>query len=198
MLVEQTAIQDSALPVAQFKDHLRMGSGFGDDTLQDAVLVGFLRAAITAIEARTGKAILERRFVWRFTTWRGTEKQILPVAPVTAVIAFKIMNAQDIETIIDPSRYRLSQDAHFPSLISNAGSFPVIPKGGQAELEFTAGFASLWDNIPADLAQAVLMLGAHYYEYRNDTGLADGCTPFGVTALLERYKPMRLGGGMHV
>jgi uncharacterized phiE125 gp8 family phage protein len=44
------------------------------------------------------------------------------------------------------------------------------------------------------MSQAVLMLAAHYHEYRYDTALDGGCMPFGVTALIERYRPLRLGG----
>ena len=55
MLIEETAIADAALPVDQFKAHLRLGTGFAEDNVQDEVLKGFLRAAIAAIEARTGK-----------------------------------------------------------------------------------------------------------------------------------------------
>ena len=39
------------------------------------------------------------------------------------------------------------------------------------------------------------MLAAHYYEYRNDTGLSDSCMPFGVTSLIQRYRPLRIGTG---
>ena len=41
MLVEETTVPLSALPVATFKDHMRMGSGFSDDGVQDGVLEGF-------------------------------------------------------------------------------------------------------------------------------------------------------------
>lgn len=62
MLNEETTVPDAALPVEEFKAHLRLGSGFGNDTVQDAVLVSFLRAAIAAVEVRTGKALIERDF----------------------------------------------------------------------------------------------------------------------------------------
>ena len=58
-----------------------------------------------------------------------------------------------------------------------------------------AGYGPDWDDVPADLAQAVLMLAAHYYDYRQDMGLGAGCMPFGVTALIERHRPLRLSGG---
>ena len=39
MLVEETSVPADVLPVAGFKAHLRLGSGFSDDAVQDAVLV---------------------------------------------------------------------------------------------------------------------------------------------------------------
>lgn len=49
MLIEKAQIADADLPVDAFKAHLRQGTGFTVDSLQDAVLAGFLRAAISAI-----------------------------------------------------------------------------------------------------------------------------------------------------
>jgi uncharacterized phiE125 gp8 family phage protein len=39
------------------------------------------------------------------------------------------------------------------------------------------------------------MLAAHFYEYRHETALGSGCMPFGVTSLIERYRPLRLSLG---
>jgi len=57
MLIEETNIPDAVLPLAAFKAHLRMGTGFSDTSLQDAVLGRFLRAALAAVEGRTGKVL---------------------------------------------------------------------------------------------------------------------------------------------
>ena len=64
MLIEETAVPSEALPVDAFKAHLRLGTGFSEDTLQEPVLESFLRAAMSAIEARTGKILIERDFSW--------------------------------------------------------------------------------------------------------------------------------------
>ena len=69
-LVELTEVPDEALPVALLREHLRLGTGFPDDSLQDALLAGFLRAALAAIEGRTGKALLERSFALTLSAWR--------------------------------------------------------------------------------------------------------------------------------
>ena len=88
MLVEETTVPPSALPVTQFKDHLRLGSGFSDDGLQDGLLESFLRAAMAAIEARTGKILIEREFRWTLNAWRNGARQALPVAQQTGMILF--------------------------------------------------------------------------------------------------------------
>lgn len=62
MLSEESPVLETALPVQALKDHLRLGSGFSDDDVQDGVLMMHLRAALAVIEARTGKAILARQF----------------------------------------------------------------------------------------------------------------------------------------
>src|SRR6056297_1223845 len=62
MLIEETTVPQSALPLGLFKEHLRLGSGFSDDGLQDGLLEGFLRSAMAAIEGRTSKVLIERDF----------------------------------------------------------------------------------------------------------------------------------------
>ena len=85
MLVEETTIPDAALPLDVLKRHLRLGTGFAEDDLQDPVLIAFLRAAVSAIEVRTGKALISRGFLLTLTAWGDPSAQVLPLAPVTAI-----------------------------------------------------------------------------------------------------------------
>ena len=195
MLVEETSVPLAALPIAELKAHLRLGSGFAEDDVQDAVLESFLRAALAAAEARTGKVLIEREFSWTLENWRTAEAQVLPVAPVGSVNAVVLIDRVGVETVISADTYRLLQDRQRPRLCPVAGALPMVPTDGAVRVEMTAGFGPGWDGLPADLAQAVLMLAAHYYEYRHDTALSGGCMPFGVTSLLERYRPVRIFAG---
>lgn len=196
MLVEETTIPAAALPVDQFKAHLQLGTGFADDAVQHAVLESFLRAAIAAIEARTGKILIEREFSWSVSQWRDFDGQYLPVAPVNDVTEFVIVSHDDSEMLLDLQDFYLQEDSHRPRLIPVLGQMPTIPDAGSAEIVFSAGFAGAFSDLPPDLAQSVLMLAAHYYENRNAIGMADTAIPFGVLVLIERYKTLRvLGGG---
>lgn len=195
MLIEETAVPLAALPVAEFKAHLRLGSGFAEDALQDPVLESFLRAAIAAIEARTGKILISREFSWSLTAWRDQMSQALPVAPVTQVSEMVLINRLDEEEIVNPGLYRLDADMQRPRLRPTGTMLPNVPNGGTVRIGFLAGFGAGWGDLPSDLGQAVLLLAAHYYEYRHETGLGDGCMPFGVTSLIERYRTVRIFAG---
>ncbi|MFC3614964.1 head-tail connector protein [Lutimaribacter marinistellae] len=196
MLNEETTVPQAALPVAQFKAHLRLGTGFAEDAVQDAVLESFLRAAIAAIEARTGKVLIARAFTWVLTAWRDRYGEVLPVAPVVSVDGVALRDAGGSETVLEPGAVRLEQDGQRPVLRPRGTLLPSLGTGGSVRIAFTAGMAAAWDDLPADLAQAVLLLAAHYYEYRNETALGDGCMPFGVTTLIQRYRVVRFGMGV--
>ncbi|MEY8841968.1 hypothetical protein AB9K41_23310, partial [Cribrihabitans sp. XS_ASV171] len=98
MLNEETTVPEAALPVQQFKAHLRLGTGFAEDAVQDAVLESFLRAAIAAIEARTGKVLIARQFSWVLTAWRDRYGEAFPVAPVVSLEAVVLRDAGGVET----------------------------------------------------------------------------------------------------
>jgi len=195
MLIEQTTVPTLALPIAIFKDHLRMGTGFADDAVQDAVLESYLRSAMAAIEARTGKVLIERSFMWSLTAWRALDQQAFPVAPVNAITELRLLDRLAVVTVIDSARYGLQKDDHRPKLLAASGNLPVIPIGGSAEVIFTAGFGTVWEDLPADVTHAVMLLAAHYYEHRDVGGAGNDVMPYGVTSLIERYRTVRILGG---
>lgn len=195
ILIEETSVPEAALPVDQFKAHLRLGTGFSDGDVQDEVLQSFLRAAIAAIEARTGKVLIERVFSWSLSRWRDPSSEILPVVPVTAVQSLQVIDRVGTAETVDNSVFWLEEDSQRPRLRSTGAALPSIETGGSVKISIEAGMSPDWGGLPADLAQAVLLLAAHYYEYRHETALGDGCMPFGVTSLIQRYRTVRFGTG---
>jgi len=195
MLIEQTGVPGSALPVQGLKDHLRLGTGFSDDGMQDVLIEGYLRAAMAGIEGRIGKVLIARRFLWVLEEWRDLAGQALPVAPVSGIVSVTLVDAAGGLMVLDPAQYRLVADTHRPRLAAAGVLLPVVPVDGKAEVLFDAGFGAAWSAVPADLAQAVLMLAAEFYERRHEAGTVAGL-PFAVQALIERWRNVRvLGGG---
>lgn len=191
-LTETSPVPEAALPVAAFRAHLRAGTGFAEETVQDAVLVAFLRAALAAVEARSGRALLRRDFSLRLAGWDGPGAQWLPKAPVVALTGLWLVDAAGAEVALDLGDFALRRCAQGAELLPR-GTFPALPERGGARVQFTAGFGADWTAVPADLAQAVMLLAAHYYEYRDETALEARCMPFGVSALLAPWRPVRLG-----
>lgn len=195
ILTEVSAPPVSAVPIRAFAEHLRLGTGFEDDGAEDAVLELYLRSAMAAIEARLGKALLARPFSWSVTGWREDSSQGLPIGPVQSVDAITLVAADGGETPVDPEVWSVLRDAQRPRLVGRFGrNLPRIPRGGHAEIRFTAGFGEEWSTVPADLRQASFLLAAHYYENRADYAVPGGTMPFGVLVLIEAYRATRLGG----
>ncbi|MEO0390415.1 MAG: head-tail connector protein [Pseudomonadota bacterium] len=195
MLIEETPVPNAALPLDAFKAHLRLGTGFGTEALQDEVLEGYLRAAIAAVEARTGKVLISRDYSWSEVAWRDAAGAPFPVAPVQSITQVDLVARDGTRTELPASIYWLERDGIRPRLRPVGAQLPAIPPQGTAVVQFVAGYGAAWTDLPADLRQAVLLLAAHYYEYRDETSLGDGCMPFGVSSLIERYKVVRIGAG---
>lgn len=194
MLTEVTGVPDAALPVQALKEHLRLGSGFAMAPDQDGLLQSHLRAALAAIEGRTGKALFERSFRLVLEDWRDPAEQPLPVAPVGLVEAVVLRDAAGTETALPPTGWRLIEDRHRPRLAGRGAALPPVPADGRAEVVFDAGFGADWADIPADLRQAVLLLAADYYEHRHE-GAASPALPQAVAALIEGWRQVRILGG---
>lgn len=195
MLTELTGVPEGALPVADFRAHLRLGTGFGDDGVQDALVGSYLRAAMAAVEGRTGKALIARNFRLTLPDWRDAEGQEMPVAPVTVILAVVLTDLSGQPATVDPARYRLVADTHRPRLTGAGWLLPDVPAGGSVAVDFTAGFGAAWGEVPADLRQAVFLLAAHYHEQRHQLEQGESAMPFGVMALIARWRSPRLLGG---
>ncbi len=191
MLVELTSVSSAVLPVAELTDHLRLASGFADDGSQDGQLESCLRAALSAIEARIGKALYQRRFAWQVSQWQSDTSQPLPLAPVESLESVKLVTRSGSETLVGADRYQLRPDTHRPLIEAVGGSLPSPSQGGTIEIEFIAGYSTDWLGVPADLRQAVLIQAAEFYggQADQDTGM-----PFAVTVLIEPYRALRLRG----
>lgn len=190
MLSELTPLQGDVLPLAALRAHLRLGTGFGEDTVQDGVLETALRAAVALIERRCGIALLRRAFRLELSGWRDRVSQALPVTPVVSVDAVRLIDGAGAATEIPEAHYTLVTGGG-TAVLEAVGLLPVVPRLGRVEIDLTAGFGVAWSAVPGDLAQAVLMQAAAFYEAREGgVGLVEG-----ARALLAPWRPLRLGRG---
>ncbi len=195
MLTEMTVVPGASLPVQALKDHLRLGTGFAEDGMQDGLIETYLRAAIAAVEGRIGKVLLARQYRLTLEDWRAAGEQPLPVAPISGIVSVTVVDAAEVATVVAAGRYRLVPDLHRPKLVAVGVMLPSVPMDGRAEVVFDAGFGTTWGQVPADLAQAVILLAAEYYEVRQVGEGREAGLPFVVQALTERWRTVRILGG---
>jgi len=182
MMTERNGPARVPVEIRDFADHLHLGTGFEDDGAQDAMLEMYLRAATSAVEARIGKALITRGLRLILTNWRDGAQGV-PVAPVVALEEVRVVDAAGHARMVPNVTLRV--DAHRPVLLGSVS----VPEGGQVEVDFTAGYGPDPADVPPDLRHAVKLLAASYYE--NRSGGQDHW-PFGVLALLDAHRPVRL------
>ena len=126
--------------------------------------------------------------------WRDRLGQTLPLAPVVTVDRIEIDDGAGTVTTLQPDGWRLLPDMQRPTILPAGVILPNGPRRGFLTITFTAGFGDTWASVPADLSQAVLMLATRYYEDRSFEGSANAM-PFGVSALIERWRQIRTLAG---
>lgn len=186
------------LPIAAFKDHLRFGTGFDDNQAQDAMLEHCLRAALTLIEKRIGKSILQRTFFLSLVKWGAPDRHVLPTAPVQSIVSVTLVAHGGSKSITNNKEYSMQQDTHYPVLVGKP-DLPMIATGGSVEMVFIAGYAAKWNDLPADLQQAVFVLAAHFYDHRGGSDDGNGIKIIRfVDALLHAYRALHIGRAKYV
>jgi len=193
ILTETSSVASEVLPVDALKTHLQMGTGFTDSDVQDELLETYLRAAIAAVEARSGRILLRKGYVWSLTRWRDAARQVLPLKPIIDVSEIRLIDGLGEVQIADADSYRFVPDAMAASVMAVGVVLPPVPVGGSVDLVFEAGFGAAWADVPADLAQAVMIVAASTYENRSGTSDA---MPMAALSLIEPYRPLRLSRGV--
>lgn len=190
MLTELEPAPQATVPLAEFAAHLRLPEGFGET---EPALDVYARAAAAAVEGLTGRALVARKFRWRTRRWRDACRVVLPIAPVSEIHAVTLVDAAGGWRAADPVSWVLVQDAFRPALKGAGGRrLPEIPRDGVAEVELTAGHGADWNAVPPELRQAVLLLGAQYYEQRQVSADPAREAPHGVRTLIAPWREMRL------
>lgn len=192
LLKEVTPATLNPVPLRELATHLRVSQGFSDDGSEDALLELYLRNATAVIESRLSCALIQRSYTLQVSTWDKNGHLHLPIGPVAGITVFLLITdgiAQGIST----TELSLESGTRRQRLTArHGGPLPTLPFGSLAELRFTAGYGTSWNEVPNDLRHAVLLLAAHFYENRDGELEADAGLPHGLVPLLERYTPIRL------
>ncbi|MBX3568752.1 MAG: head-tail connector protein [Rhizobiaceae bacterium] len=159
-------VEPAAEPVtlAEAKAHLRL-----DGTAEDDLLAGLIRAAREDLERAAGLALIDQH--WRLTLDAVPRHDTLLIArhPVREIVAVTAYGSEGEASLVPA-------DDYFADLVSRPARlhFARRPPPGRCmnglEVDFRAGFGEAGTDVPDLLRRAVLLLAAHWYEFRAGFG----------------------------
>ena len=123
-----------------------------------------------------------RGFSWR-ATFDASGRAQAPIGPVSAITA---ANDPADGGVIAVEDFELD-DGEVRTVICA----PLF-RNQIVDLSFDAGFGASWAETPADLRRAAKMLAAHHYDQRHTAGGDARETLYGVAALIQPWRPLRL------
>jgi len=173
------AVPVAPTSIAEAKAHLRI-EGDSEDAL-----VGRLVGAATALcESFTGTQLIARPV--RETVPVGAEWRRLSVTPVQTVGTVTGHAADGASFVLPPDAYAVDIDA-------NGDGWVRVTQPGtarRATVEYQAGRAESWTELPETLRQGIMRLAAHFYTHRDAAD--DAGPPAAVAALWRPWRRMRL------
>jgi uncharacterized phiE125 gp8 family phage protein len=187
-LFRTVAPEGEPLSVAECKAYLRIDHG--DD---DALIGGLVRAAREEVERHTGTALLAQD--WRLTLdrWPRLGRVTIPLHPVSEILSVTVYGDEGEGSLVDPASYRLDPRSRPARLHFSDWPAPAIVMNG-IEIDFRAGFGEAGTDVPDLLKRGMMLLVAHWYEFRAAHGAADQpvSLPEGFSRLVAGYRSRRL------
>ncbi len=164
-----------------------------DSDAEDGLIVDLIKAARIRIEnmVRTSLIVRRRRFTSDKVSQSGT---FINHSQIRSIDTVRVFNAQGETTVIDNTALRVNLKSNPPSLRITSGRCwaDFIAEAAYFEIDFTAGYGVLATDIPMPFRQAILLLLANSFEYRDASLEASPTVPMMVDALLMPYQTVRL------
>ena len=158
LLVGEPAVEPVSVPDA--KQHLRI-----DHDQDDALVAELIAAGRRHVEHETGVAMIEQ--LWRryLDDWPADRCVRLARHPVRRLIGVTLYDEAGAPHPMPTEWLRLDTVSR-PARLYVSDAVPPGASMNGIEIEFAAGLAETPVEVPETLRRAVLMLVAHWYEFR--------------------------------
>lgn len=148
------------LTLDDIKDHLRI-----DHEHEDALLMQLQAAARHTVERSIDQALLEQ--TWRqYEPGLGSDRCVrLRIRPVLSVSAVTAFDGDGNPAVLASTDYHLVRDRD-GQLVEFADNIDPALCANGLEIDVLCGMGSLGLDVPETLRHAILLLIAHWYEFR--------------------------------
>ncbi len=159
-----TPASKEPVSLEEMKSYLTIDSSV---TTDDMDIKNWIREAREQVEARTGRKLMSQVLSMKRDAFYAYEIKI-KCAPVTAINSVSYQDIDDITQSLtgSPMEYRAFFDEDSESWIEPESGWPATyPRPQSVDINFTVGYSNV-DSIPEALKNAIKMLVAHRYEFR--------------------------------
>jgi len=189
-LVMTAAPAAEPISLAEAKAHLRVDAN-DDDTL----IASLIAAARLLVERTLGLALVTQGWSYYLDAWPQACCITLPLAPVQAVSAVTVHDADGGSTVLPADGYAADLLSVPVRIVLTDATPPAVTRPFNGfEVAFTAGYGAAADDVPQPIRQALLLLVAHWFERREPVALGPGPqeVPAVAAGLLQPYRRVRL------
>jgi uncharacterized phiE125 gp8 family phage protein len=174
--------------LADAKAHLRLAH-----ESEDTLLSGLIRAARDEVEKSTGLALIDQAWRLALDVWPRHGCALIAKHPVKEILSVTAYGPDGEASLIDPDTYQFDGLSRPARLHFEGEKAPLRALNG-IEIDFTAGFGEAGPDVPDLLKRAILVLVAHWFEFRAAFGPGDQPVsfPVGYERLLAGYRTRRL------
>ena len=174
--------------IVEAKTHLRVEHDGEDE------LIGLLiRAAREEVEAQTGLALLAQG--WRLTldAWPRDGVVLIRKHPVTEISEVTVYGPGGDPETLPGSAWHFDPRSR-PARLALSDTSMALRRLNGIEIDFIAGFGESGPDVPDSLRRAVLLLVAHWYEFRAafDAARQPVSIPSGFSRLVASWRSGRL------
>lgn len=150
--------------LVEAKAHLRV-----DHASEDDLLSGLIRAARQEVERETGLALIHQFWRLALDDWPTGNMVLISRGPVRELLSITIFDGDGAASVLAPEHYQLDTISTPARLYLERKPEPGLALNG-IEIDFTAGFGEAGTDVPDLLKRAMLILVAHWYEFRGAFG----------------------------
>jgi uncharacterized phiE125 gp8 family phage protein len=174
--------------LSEVKAHLRI-----DGTSEDDLLTGLVRAARQDVERSTGLALIDQSWRLVLDRWPASGTVPLRIHPVREVLSVTLYGSEGEASLLAPESYQVDTLSR-PARVHAETTPPALRAMNGVEIDFSAGFGESGTDVPDLLRRAILLLVAHWYEFRAGFGPDDQPVsyPAGYERMIAGYSAGRL------
>lgn len=176
------------LTVAAAKAHLRVTHDG-----EDALIGDLLRAAREEVERQTGLALIAQGWRLVLDDWPADGLVTLGRHPVRAVEAVTVYDDAGEPAVVPATSYRVDALSR-PARVLVTERMAVGSALNGIEIDFSAGYGEAGTDVPDGLKRAMLLLVAHWFEFRGalPPDMQPASFPAGFDRLLAPFRQRRL------